>query len=143
MQIALSVRGVPIRLTDERWRHIVNAHDEMAGYYDDCLHAIEEPDWVLAGSSGSLKAIRAYGRKRFLVVLYRELSRHDGFVITAYFTRSLRLRASRSSSRIRAAEQGHRPALVPGWPGGDLGPIHAAAQVDTLAVAPETQEAAR
>ena len=27
-----AVNGVPIRLTDERWAHIVNARDYMAGY---------------------------------------------------------------------------------------------------------------
>ena len=55
MDIAHSVNRVPIRLTAERWSHIVNSHDEMAGYYDDCLEAIEEPDLVLPGTRGSLK----------------------------------------------------------------------------------------
>jgi hypothetical protein len=92
MEIAYSVNQVPIRLTDERWHHIVNAHDEMASYYDDCLRVIEEPELVLEGYGGSLKAVKGYGRKRYLVVIYRELSADDGFVITAYFTRTIRRR---------------------------------------------------
>jgi hypothetical protein len=31
MEIALSTNGVPIRLSDERWAHIVENHDELAG----------------------------------------------------------------------------------------------------------------
>jgi hypothetical protein len=86
MDSAPSVNGVRFRLTDERWRHIVDAHDEMAGYYDDCLQVIQSPDLVLAGYRGSLKAVKGYGRNRFLVVIYRELSASDGFVVPAYFT---------------------------------------------------------
>lgn len=86
METAYSVNHVPIRLTDERWVHILGSHDDLAGYYDDCLRAIEEPDLVLAGTRGSLKAVKGYGRNRYLVVIYRELSPTDGFVITAYFS---------------------------------------------------------
>jgi hypothetical protein len=43
METAYSVNGVPVRLTDERWTHIVNAHDEMAGYEDDCLRSSRSP----------------------------------------------------------------------------------------------------
>src|SRR5437773_3187989 len=89
MDRAFSVNRVPIRLTDERWSHIVNSHDDLAGYYDDCLQTIEEPDLVLRGLHGSLKAVKGYGRNRYLVVIYRELGRADGFVVTAYFVRHI------------------------------------------------------
>ncbi len=85
MEIAYSVNGVPIRLTDERWHHITSARDELAGYYDDVLQVIEDPDLILPGYRGSLKAVKGYGRDRYLVVVYKELSAGDGFVITAYF----------------------------------------------------------
>ena len=86
MDVALSVKGVPIRLTPERWFHIVENHDDLAGYYDDVLRTVEEPDLVLSGSRGSLVAARGYGRDRYLCVIYREVTEADGFVITAYFT---------------------------------------------------------
>lgn len=86
MDLALSVEGVPIRLTTERWFHIVENHDDMAGYYDDVLEVIENPDLVLGGYGGSRIATRGYGRGRYLAVIYRQLSAQDGFVITAYFT---------------------------------------------------------
>jgi hypothetical protein len=84
MEIAHSVNGVPIRLTYERWYHIVENHDEMASYFYEVLYAIERPDFVARGNKGALKAARNMGKRNWLVVIYRELSKGDGFVITAY-----------------------------------------------------------
>jgi hypothetical protein len=86
MDIAFSVDGVPIRLTSERWFHIVESHDDLAGYYDATLDAVEDPDLVLRGYRGSLIAIRSYGKQRYLLVIYKQLSADDGFIITAYFS---------------------------------------------------------
>jgi len=82
--IAYSVNGVPIRLTDERWGHIVRRHPFMTGYRDDCLDVIENPDLVLRGQRGALIAVRGYGRKGYLAVFYKEISAQDGFVLTAH-----------------------------------------------------------
>jgi hypothetical protein len=90
MDIAYSVNRVLIRLTDERWQHIIGARDDLIGYRDDCLRVIENPDLVLVGNRGTLKAVKAFGRNRYLVVIYREESRSDGFVITAYFCRNIK-----------------------------------------------------
>jgi hypothetical protein len=92
MDVAYSVNGLPIRCTNERWAHIVNSRDYMAGYYDECLRTIEDPGLVLRGYRGSLQAVRGHGRQRYLVVVYREVSHSDGFVITAYFTTRIRRR---------------------------------------------------
>jgi hypothetical protein len=86
MDVALPVEGVPIRLTTERWFHIVESHDDMAGYYDDVLETVENPDIVLRGYRSSLIAARGYGRRRYLAVVYSQVSAEDGFIITAYFT---------------------------------------------------------
>ena len=92
MEVAHSINRVPIGLTEERWNHIVNSHDDLAGYDDDCLQAIEEPDLILRGRHGSLKAVKSYGRNRYLIVVYREIDADDGFVITAYFVRKINRR---------------------------------------------------
>ena len=84
MDIAISVNGVPIRLNYERWYHIVENHDEMASYYHDVLETIEGPEFTVRGNGGALKAARSFGRRKWLVVVYREVSRNNGFVITAY-----------------------------------------------------------
>jgi len=39
-----------------------------------------EPNDAIRGS-----AVRSLGRRKYLTVIYRELSRKDGFIITAYF----------------------------------------------------------
>jgi hypothetical protein len=56
MDVASSINGVPIRLTGERWMHIVEARDELAGRAQDVLNAVESPDWVTRGYRGSLVA---------------------------------------------------------------------------------------
>lgn len=85
---AESVNGVPIRLPDERWQHIVEGHLDLDKYYDDVLQVIERPDTVHQGRRGSLIAVRSYGRRGHLAVFYREISTDDGFVITARFLQS-------------------------------------------------------
>ncbi len=85
MVTARSVNGVPIRLTHERWYHIVENHDEMASHFHDVLDAVETPQLVVRGNAGSLKAARSRGKRNWLIVVYREMSRNDGFIITAYF----------------------------------------------------------
>jgi len=86
IDIAVSVDGVPIRLTRERWFHIVENHNDLAGYCDDILDTMESPEFVLRGYNRSLIAVRGYGRDRYLQVVYRQVSAQDGFVITAYFS---------------------------------------------------------
>jgi hypothetical protein len=82
-----SVNGVPIRLTEERWRHIVEARDELEGREEDVLDVVCAPDWITRGYRGSLVAWKGYGKRGYLAVIYKELGGVDGFVITAFFTR--------------------------------------------------------
>jgi len=63
---------------------IVENHDELASYFHEVLDTIGKPDFIVRGNKGSLKAVRIIGRRKWLVVVYRELSKVDGFVITAY-----------------------------------------------------------
>ena len=85
MEAAYSKHRVPIRLSAERWAHIVEHHDDVAGYRDTVLEAIEEPEHIVRGKASELLALKSIG-DRTLVVVYRETSRTDGFVITAFFT---------------------------------------------------------
>lgn len=92
MDIVYSIRNIPIRLTAERWYHIVENHDDVAGHYDDVLETIENPDLVLRGYKGALIAIRGAGRGRYFCVVHRELNEDDGFVISAFFTTEINKR---------------------------------------------------
>jgi hypothetical protein len=86
MDTAYSINGVPVRLPYERWYHITESHDDMASFYHEVLEAVERPDMVLRGNAGTLKATKNLARSRWLVVVYKESSKADGFVLTAYFT---------------------------------------------------------
>lgn len=85
--MAKSKNDVPIRLTEERWFHITEEHSEMAGYYFEVLEAVEEPEAVYEGRAGECIAAREVEKGKYIVVVYRELGRVDGFVITAFLTR--------------------------------------------------------
>jgi hypothetical protein len=85
-----SPNGVPIRLTVERWGHIERRHPEMAEQKERVLETVAEPETVYRGDEGALLAVRRYSKtpltEKFLVAVFREVSREDGFIVTAYFT---------------------------------------------------------
>jgi hypothetical protein len=85
----LSRNEIPIRLTGERWSHIVEEHSEMAGLREEVLQTISDAERVVAGNAGELLAVRLVEAGKAIVVVYREVSLEDGFVITAFLTRRL------------------------------------------------------
>lgn len=90
MEKALSKNGVPIRLPDERWLHLTEAHSEMAGYYADVLETVEDPDAIYEGNSGELLAVRKVQNDKYLIVVYKEVNSGDGFIITAFLSSKIR-----------------------------------------------------
>ena len=51
------MKGVPIRLTEERWEHILDHHAEFSySDYSLVLEAIENPEYILMGRNASLIA---------------------------------------------------------------------------------------
>jgi|ERR1700738_3016357 len=87
--IADSVNGVPIRLTDERWEHILFRRPDMASFIETVLDAVVDPEYILRGYKGTLIAIVHLGERSYLNVIYRELSQTDGFIVTARIERRL------------------------------------------------------
>ena len=81
----LSKNDVPIRLTDERWTHIVEEYCELAGMRLEVLEAVASPSRILAGGADELLAVRETIGGKHLVVVYRELI-DDSFIITAFIT---------------------------------------------------------
>ena len=59
--------------------------------HDDVLNAIEDPDYMIEGYAKAFIALKKITKTKFLAVVYREVSKEDGFVITAYFTSKLNL----------------------------------------------------
>jgi hypothetical protein len=92
MEISISRNNIPIRLTDERWLHISTGHPEVAPFYDLILETIEVPDTIYLGNNGDLiatKKIQYNDQPLFIVVVYKEISLTDGFIITAFLTSRL------------------------------------------------------
>lgn len=89
MDRAISRNGVPIRLSEERWFHIVENHDDLAGHYEDVPGTVEDPDVILQGDAGALVAGKRLAARRHLAVVYKEVTANDGCVVTAYLTRRL------------------------------------------------------
>ena len=92
--IAKSKNQVPIRLTEERWFHIITSHTEMNGNILELIETIEDPDVITKGVGDELRCIRFFARThlgpKHLMVAYKELTTNDGFIITAYKTSRVR-----------------------------------------------------
>ena len=90
MLIVYSYNNVPVRLTEERWQHIIRRHPEMVNHRVQILETVADPAMIQRGDFGELLALRFYPETRltskFLVVAYREVSPEDGFILTAYLT---------------------------------------------------------
>jgi len=83
-----------IRLPDERIRHIGNNHPETRNSILWILETVENPDLILEGDFGELLAVRRYEKTpvtndKYLIVVYKETSNLDGFILTAYFSRGI------------------------------------------------------
>ena len=89
MDISYSRNGIPIRLTEERWEHIVNNKLYMEPHYENILTAIEHPTRILRGYAGAFVAVLTLSRQRHLHVVYKEISPDDGFIITAFIARKV------------------------------------------------------
>jgi hypothetical protein len=86
--IAISRNGLPIRLPDERWQHIIERHSILVDQQEFVLDTLSNPTRILDGNNGALMAMRELEPGRWLVVVYRE-DNEDGFVITAFPTRRI------------------------------------------------------
>lgn len=91
MEKLVSKNGIPIRITDERWTHVVESHDYMAGNLELVMETIEDPDYIVAGRKGEFIALRHYEStsisEKTVIAAYREFA-DDGFLITAFMTSS-------------------------------------------------------
>ncbi len=59
----------------------------MAGYYFEVIETVEEPEAIYVGKTGECIAVRQIEKGKCIVVIYREMGKEDGFVITAFLTR--------------------------------------------------------
>ncbi|OQB26813.1 MAG: hypothetical protein BWY13_00271 [Euryarchaeota archaeon ADurb.Bin190] len=50
------------------------------------MEALEDSDAIYEGNSGELLAAKKIHADKYLVVVYKEISEKDGFVITAFLS---------------------------------------------------------
>jgi hypothetical protein len=85
----ISKNGKEIRLSEERWYHIVESHDYMAGNQDIIFETLESPDIIVEGRKEEFIALKYYAKtsisEKHAVVIYKE-QENQGFVITAFMT---------------------------------------------------------
>jgi len=81
----ISKNGINIRLTDERWAHIIEEHCELAGMRPDVLETVSNPSRIIEGRYGEMLAVKEMIDGKYLVVVYKEIE-NDGFIITAFIT---------------------------------------------------------
>jgi hypothetical protein len=90
MIVVKSKNNIPVRLTNERWEHIIKRHPEMEGQKERVLQTVKGPQLIQKGDFGELIAIRYYRTtpltSKYLVVVYKEVGNLDGFVITSYLS---------------------------------------------------------
>lgn len=89
VDVATSQRDIPIKLTDERWNHILEGHPELINHKTDVLKVVSNPELILEGNNGALMGVREIEPSKWLVVVYTELA-NSGFILTAYFTSRFR-----------------------------------------------------
>lgn len=80
---------ISIRLTEERWAHIIEEHGELNGMQGTVLLTIVDPERILLGKAQEHLAVREIEPGKWMVVVYNE-SKDDGFIITAFMTRKHR-----------------------------------------------------
>lgn len=94
---AISGNNIKIRLTEERWFHITESHDYLSGLSDIVLDTVNSPEVILKGKKEELFAIKRFNNK-YIIVIYKEVSKEDGFVITAFISSNIeKLRKKRKA----------------------------------------------
>ncbi len=86
-KVIISVFGNNIRLPLERWAHIIESHDYMAGCMDMVLETVISPDEIIE-TEWEHYALKDYEKtpvgKKTAIIIYKDIP--DGFIITALLT---------------------------------------------------------
>jgi len=87
--------GRLIYLTDERWKHIKSEHPEVTNFLEEIKETITQPTKVTAFyDNEKIKYYYKYFKKlkspeKYFLVIVKYLN-GNGFIITAYFVKSIR-----------------------------------------------------
>lgn len=97
---AVSIDNVDIRITKERWEHVITRH-RLEESLPEILETISKPDKIFVPPTGfpqqklAIKKFSSLIQKGIainLAVHYKEISTEDGFLITAFAISNKRLK---------------------------------------------------
>lgn len=77
---------MPIRLTAERWSHIVEEHAELAGLREEFSQRSPMPRRSLKALLANCWPCEPMAPGQRMIVVYREAGLRDGFFIAAFLT---------------------------------------------------------
>ncbi len=81
-----------LKLSEKVLDHIVTRHPEVKAHGHEIVETVRNPDLIVRGLKGELKALRFYPElpigSKYLVVVYRQFHQ-EKVIITAYFTSSV------------------------------------------------------
>jgi len=96
---AVSIDNVVIRITKERWEHVITRH-RLEKSLQEILETISKPDKIFVPPTGypqqkmaikKFSSLKQIGLAINLTVHYKEISTEDGFLITAFAISNKRL----------------------------------------------------
>ena len=65
MNIIKSNNDIYIRLTNERWNHILDEHTELEGLKDEILRTVSKPEFIFEGKYGEFLAVNEIVSRKF------------------------------------------------------------------------------
>ena len=84
--------AIKVKFSKRTLDHIVARHPEVKAYAKRIVETVQNPDMLVKGVGGELKALRFYSTlhigPKYLVVVYREFC-EEKVIMTAYFTSSV------------------------------------------------------
>jgi len=86
--------GRKIHLTEERKMHIIHEHPDMQHHFEELQMILKRPLKIVPHEYGNLHSYYSYFKNRknkskYLKIVVKYLNNH-GFVITAYFVRTIK-----------------------------------------------------
>jgi len=87
--------GNPIRLSEERYSHLLDAHPEMKGQLNRMRLTLLTPEWIIRSNSDSdvvlyyKNFVKTKVGNKYLCIVVKILQ-NDYYVLTAYFTDTIK-----------------------------------------------------
>jgi hypothetical protein len=106
----ISTNNATVRLTEERWLHIIEYHRELIDFQLEILLTIADPDKIYSSPPSmepNFAAVKVFDRladfglAKNIAVHYKEISKSNGFILTAFVVSDKRLKRFRLWQKLK------------------------------------------